>query len=87
MHFIVRIRKFKMRPSLNKKTISFFCFKTIDEVYLDHLNTSKSGRPHCTFIVKTKRRSYHLQAASDATARIWIDVIITGAQGNIDYQI
>lgn len=63
-----------------------FCFwQTIDEVYLDHLNTSKSGRPHCTFIVKTKRRSYHLQAASDAAARIWIDAIITGAQGNIDY--
>lgn len=52
---------------------------------MDHLNTSKSGRPHCTIIVKTKRRSYHLQAASDAAARIWIDAIITGAQGNIDY--
>ncbi|XP_020716881.1 pleckstrin homology-like domain family B member 2 isoform X2 [Ceratitis capitata] len=60
-------------------------FSTIDEVYLDHLNTSKSGRPHCTFIVKTKKRSYHLQAASDAAARIWIDAIITGAQGNLDY--
>ncbi|XP_055703759.1 pleckstrin homology-like domain family B member 1 isoform X2 [Phlebotomus papatasi] len=60
-------------------------FTTIDEVYLDHMNTSKSGRPHCTFIVKTKKRSYHLQAASDAAARIWIDAIITGAQGNIDY--
>lgn len=49
------------------------------------MNTSKSGRPYCTFIVKTKKRSYHLQAASDAAARIWIDAIITGAQGNIDY--
>ncbi|KAI9589688.1 putative leucine-rich repeat-containing protein DDB_G0290503 [Glossina fuscipes] len=60
-------------------------FSTIDEVYLDHLNASKSGRPHCTFIVKTKKRSYHLQAASGAAARIWIDAIITGAQGNLDY--
>ncbi|XP_050328530.1 uncharacterized protein LOC126758336 isoform X2 [Bactrocera neohumeralis] len=60
-------------------------FSTIDEVYLDHLNVSKSGRPHCTLIVKTKKRSYHLQAASDAAARIWIDAIITGAQGNLDY--
>ncbi|KAI8130735.1 hypothetical protein FF38_12768 [Lucilia cuprina] len=60
-------------------------FSTIDEVYLDHLNISKSGRPHCTFIVKTKKRSYQLQAASDAAARIWIDAIITGAQGNLDY--
>ncbi|XP_073817352.1 uncharacterized protein [Musca autumnalis] len=60
-------------------------FSTIDEVYLDHLNVSKSGRPHCTFIVKTKKRSYQLLAASDAAARIWIDAIITGAQGNLDY--
>ncbi|XP_023034913.1 pleckstrin homology-like domain family B member 2 isoform X3 [Drosophila willistoni] len=60
-------------------------FATIDEVYLDHLNASKSGRPHCTFIVKTKKRSYNLQAASDSAARIWIDAIITGAQGNLDY--
>ncbi|XP_005187628.1 pleckstrin homology-like domain family B member 1 [Musca domestica] len=60
-------------------------FSSIDEVYMDHLNASKSSRPHCTFIVKTKKRKYYLQAASDAAARIWIDVIITGAQGNIDY--
>lgn len=60
-------------------------FSTIDEVYLDHLNTSKSGRPHSTFVIKTKKRIYHLQAASDAATRIWIDAIITGAQGNIDY--
>ncbi|KNC23537.1 hypothetical protein FF38_14436 [Lucilia cuprina] len=60
-------------------------FSSIDEVYMDHLNVSKSSRPHSTFIVKTKKRSYYLQAASDTAARIWIDVIITGAQGNIDY--
>ncbi|XP_075166215.1 uncharacterized protein LOC142238424 [Haematobia irritans] len=60
-------------------------FSTIDEVYLDHLNISKSGRPHCTLIVKTKKRMYQLLAASDAAARIWIDAIITGAQGNLDY--
>lgn len=60
-------------------------FSSIDEVYMDHLNVSKSSRPHATFIVKTKKRSYFLQAASDTAARIWIDAIITGAQGNIDY--
>ncbi|XP_013101241.1 pleckstrin homology-like domain family B member 1 [Stomoxys calcitrans] len=60
-------------------------FSSIDEVYMDHLNASKSSRPHCTFIVKTKKRKYYLQAASDAASRIWIDAIITGAQGNVDY--
>ncbi|KAH8289771.1 hypothetical protein KR054_010780 [Drosophila jambulina] len=68
-----------------RKTRGGAYFASIDEVYLDHLNASKSGRPHCTFIVKTKKRSYNLQAASDSAARIWIDAIITGAQGNLDY--
>ncbi|XP_063698882.1 pleckstrin homology-like domain family B member 1 [Culicoides brevitarsis] len=58
-------------------------FSAIDEVYLDHLNVTKSNRPHSTFIVKTKKRLYHLQAPSDQAARIWIDAIITGAQGNL----
>lgn len=72
--------------TLSHITNSFFpLLQTIDEVYLDHLNISKSGRPHCTLIVKTKKRSYQLLAASDAAARIWIDAIITGAQGNLDY--
>lgn len=54
------------------------------QVYLDHTNT-KTGR-FCIFVVKTKGRTYHLQAPSAATARIWIDVFITGAQGSfIDY--
>lgn len=60
-------------------------FSSIDEVYMDHLNLSKSSRPHSTFIVKTKKRSYYLQGASDIATRIWIDAIITGAQGNTDY--
>lgn len=68
-----------------KKPRGGACFPSIDEVYLDHFNTSKSGRPSCTFIVKTKKRSYNLQAASDAAARIWIDAIITGAHGNTEY--
>lgn len=61
-----------------------FPTKAIDEVYPDHLNATKSNRPRSTFIVKTKKRLYHLQAPSDAAARIWIDAIITGAQGNLN---
>lgn len=83
---LIKAKKNSKQFNIFLKMFSLFSIpQTIDEVYLDHLNTSKSGRPHCTFIVKTKRRSYHLQAASDAAARIWIDAIITGAQGNIDY--
>ncbi|OWR48070.1 putative pleckstrin proteiny domain family B member 2, partial [Danaus plexippus plexippus] len=57
----------------------------IEEVYLDHGNTSKSPSPQTTFIVKTKQRRYYLMAPSGEAARIWIDVIFTGAQGYTEY--
>lgn len=52
-------------------------FNAITDVYFDH-STSKR-----TFIVKTKSRTFTLQAPSTQATSIWIDVIITGAQGKI----
>ncbi|KAL4707538.1 hypothetical protein ACJJTC_000290 [Scirpophaga incertulas] len=60
-------------------------FQVIEEVYLDHGNTSRSPNPSTTFIVKTRQRRYYLMAPSGEAARIWIDVIFTGAQGYTDY--
>ncbi|XP_047508747.1 major antigen isoform X1 [Pieris napi] len=60
-------------------------FQVIEEVYLDHGNTSKSPNPQTTFIVKTKQRRYYLMAPSGEAARIWIDVMFTGAQGYTEY--
>ncbi|KAJ8708084.1 hypothetical protein PYW08_010450 [Mythimna loreyi] len=60
-------------------------FQVIEEVYLDHGNTSKSPNPVTTFIVKTRQRRYYLMAPSGEAARIWIDVIFTGAQGYTEY--
>ncbi|XP_049882029.1 227 kDa spindle- and centromere-associated protein isoform X2 [Pectinophora gossypiella] len=60
-------------------------FQVIEEVYLDHGNTSKSPSPQTTFIVKTRQRRYYLMAPSGEAARIWIDVIFTGAQGYTEY--
>ncbi|RVE49923.1 hypothetical protein evm_005391 [Chilo suppressalis] len=60
-------------------------FQVIEEVYLDHGNTSKSPNPSTTFIVKTRQRRYYLMAPSGEAARIWIDVIFTGAQGYTEY--
>ncbi|XP_047037750.1 pleckstrin homology-like domain family B member 2 isoform X2 [Helicoverpa zea] len=60
-------------------------FQVIEEVYLDHGNTSKSPNPLTTFIVKTRQRRYYLMAPSGEAARIWIDVIFTGAQGYTEY--
>ncbi|CAK1594841.1 unnamed protein product [Parnassius mnemosyne] len=60
-------------------------FQVIEEVYLDHGNTSKSPNPQTTFIVKTRQRRYFLMAPSGEAARIWIDVVFTGAQGYTEY--
>ncbi|XP_064292926.1 uncharacterized protein LOC128681249 isoform X2 [Plodia interpunctella] len=60
-------------------------FQVIEEVYLDHGNTSRSPSPQTTFIVKTRQRRYYLMAPSGEAARIWIDVIFTGAQGYTEY--
>ncbi|XP_048488164.1 repetitive organellar protein isoform X4 [Plutella xylostella] len=60
-------------------------FQVIEEVYLDHGNTSKSPSPQTTFIVKTRQRRYYLMAPSGESARMWIDVIFTGAQAYADY--
>ncbi|CAF1683052.1 unnamed protein product, partial [Adineta ricciae] len=35
-----------------------------------------------TFIVKTIERPYYLVAPTVESMRIWVDVIITGAEGN-----
>ncbi|CRK88060.1 CLUMA_CG001845, isoform A [Clunio marinus] len=54
-------------------------FNAITDVYFDH-SSMKNNR---TFIVKTKSKMYTLQAPSQQACSIWIDVIITGAQGKI----
>jgi len=53
-------------------------FNAISDVYFDHSIALKR-----TFIVKTKTRTFTLQAPSTQACSIWIDVIITGAQGKI----
>ncbi|XP_072933843.1 uncharacterized protein [Epargyreus clarus] len=60
-------------------------FQVIEEVYLDHGNTSRSPSPATTLIVQTRRRRYCLLAPSGAAARVWIDVLYTGAQGHRGY--
>jgi hypothetical protein len=60
-------------------------FQSIFEVYIDHLQSISLRSPEpreATFIVKTNQRSYYLVAPTIETMRIWIDVIITGAEGN-----
>jgi hypothetical protein len=61
-------------------------FQSIEEVYVDHLNSVKSPNPQVTFVVKTNERTYHLMAPSPEAMRIWVDVIFTGAEGYQEFE-
>ncbi|XP_063059581.1 pleckstrin homology-like domain family B member 1 isoform X8 [Engraulis encrasicolus] len=57
-------------------------FQAIEEVYYDHLRSAtKSPNPSLTFCVKTHDRLYFMVAPSAEAMRIWMDVIVTGAEG------
>ncbi|XP_074833274.1 pleckstrin homology-like domain family B member 1 isoform X3 [Carettochelys insculpta] len=67
-------------------------FQAIEEVYYDHLRSAakkglfnlsftNSPNPTLTFCVKTHDRLYYMVAPSAEAMRIWMDVIVTGAEG------
>ncbi|XP_077962593.1 pleckstrin homology-like domain family B member 1 isoform X28 [Gasterosteus aculeatus] len=57
-------------------------FQAIEEVYYDHLRSAtKSPNPSLTFCVKTHDRLYYMVAPAADAMRIWMDVIVTGAEG------
>uniref|UniRef100_A0A3Q2U2B4 Pleckstrin homology-like domain family B member 1 n=1 Tax=Fundulus heteroclitus TaxID=8078 RepID=A0A3Q2U2B4_FUNHE len=61
-------------------------FQAIEEVYYDHLRSATKVRltspnPALTFCVKTHDRLYYMVAPSAEAMRIWMDVIVTGAEG------
>ncbi|KAG8039952.1 hypothetical protein G9C98_000669 [Cotesia typhae] len=73
----------------SKKTRGLIYFQSIEEVYVDHMNTVRSPQPSLTFIIKTSTRTYHLMAPSSEAMRVWVDVVFTGAEGyhEFDHQV
>ncbi|XP_072440770.1 pleckstrin homology-like domain family B member 2 isoform X10 [Chiloscyllium punctatum] len=84
----------------NKRTLSYYAdkhetklkgviyFQAIEEVYYDHLkNAHKSPNPLLTFSVKTRDRIFYMVAPSPETMRIWMDVIVTGAEGYTQFMV
>lgn len=61
-------------------------FAAIQDVYIDHLRQNKSPNPLLTFCVKTTNRVYFLVAPSPEAMRIWMDVIVTGAEGYKEFR-
>jgi hypothetical protein len=66
--------------------INCLLFQSIEEVYVDHLNSVKSPNPQLTFCVKSAERTYHLMAPSAEAMRMWVDVIFTGAEGYQEFE-
>uniref|UniRef100_A0A8C9QZY6 Pleckstrin homology-like domain family B member 1 n=1 Tax=Scleropages formosus TaxID=113540 RepID=A0A8C9QZY6_SCLFO len=66
-------------------------FQAIEEVYFDHLRNaakvSSSPNPRLTFCVKTHDRLYYMVAPSAEAMRIWMDVIVTGAEGYTEFMM
>ncbi|XP_029313606.1 pleckstrin homology-like domain family B member 1 isoform X2 [Cottoperca gobio] len=84
----------------NRRTLSYYSdkheaklkgviyFQAIEEVYYDHLkNAHKSPTPSMTFSVKTHDRVYYMVAPSPEAMRIWMDVIVTGAEGYTQFMV
>ncbi|XP_034562342.1 pleckstrin homology-like domain family B member 1 isoform X2 [Notolabrus celidotus] len=84
----------------NRRTLSYYSdkheaklkgviyFQAIEEVYYDHLkNAHKSPNPTLTFSVKTHDRVYYMVAPSPEAMRIWMDVIVTGAEGYTQFMV
>ncbi|XP_078726138.1 pleckstrin homology-like domain family B member 1 isoform X10 [Lampetra fluviatilis] len=92
-----KIRTWRKRWFLfdrNKRTFSYYAdkhetklkgliyFQAIEEVYYDHLKSAhKSPSPSLTFCLKTNERVFYLVAPSPEAMRIWMDVLVTGAEG------
>ncbi|XP_076129843.1 pleckstrin homology-like domain family B member 1 isoform X2 [Alosa pseudoharengus] len=84
----------------NRRTLAYYAdkhetkmkgviyFQAIEEVYYDHLkNAHKSPNPSLTFSVKTQDRVYYMVAPSAEAMRIWMDVIVTGAEGHTHFLV
>lgn len=84
----------------NRRTLTYYAdkhenkmkgviyFQAIEEVYYDHLkNAHKSPNPSLTFSVKTHDRVYYMVAPSPEAMRIWMDVIVTGAEGHMHFMV
>uniref|UniRef100_UPI00398F3BB5 pleckstrin homology-like domain family B member 3 n=1 Tax=Pristiophorus japonicus TaxID=55135 RepID=UPI00398F3BB5 len=71
---------------LETKLKGVIYFQAIEEVYFDHLRSaSTSPNPSLTFCLKTYDRLFYMVAPSDVALRIWIEVILTAVEGNIQF--
>ncbi len=72
--------------SVNSPDLMFQCFPLEAKLY-SYFSLSQSPNPSLTFSVKTHDRIYYMVAPSPEAMRIWMDVIVTGAEGYTQFMI
>uniref|UniRef100_A0A3Q4MCH2 PH domain-containing protein n=1 Tax=Neolamprologus brichardi TaxID=32507 RepID=A0A3Q4MCH2_NEOBR len=71
-----------------KGVIYFQCIITLSSSFTIHsLSLPQSPNPSLTFSVKTHDRVYYMVAPSPEAMRIWMDVIVTGAEGYTQFMV
>lgn len=55
--------------------------------FLSNPISPKSPNPSLTFSVKTHDRVYYMVAPSPEAMRIWMDVMVTGAEGHMHFMV
>jgi len=67
------------------KVKGYIYFQSIEDVFFDHLKMFKSPNAALTFCIKCYDRIYYLVAPSSEAMRIWMDTVVTGAEGYKEY--
>uniref|UniRef100_A0A3Q3CGS2 PH domain-containing protein n=1 Tax=Haplochromis burtoni TaxID=8153 RepID=A0A3Q3CGS2_HAPBU len=69
-----------------------YCYSNRHGLLVSHTTTQcplceGSPNPSLTFSVKTHDRVYYMVAPSPEAMRIWMDVIVTGAEGYTQFMV
>lgn len=64
-----------------------FCLLNMPSLTVFFLSPVQSPNPSLTFNVKTHDRVYYMVAPSPEAMRIWMDVIVTGAEGYTQFMV
>lgn len=65
-----------------KKPNGVIFFPDIQDVYLDHQNKHKAPNRRIGIVIIASSRRLVLAAKTPESARIWVDAIVTGCEGN-----
>ncbi|MEQ2163913.1 Pleckstrin y-like domain B member 1 [Goodea atripinnis] len=71
----------KMGGKIKSWKKRWFVFDRLKRTFSYYVGTTESPNPPLTFCVKTHDRLYYMVAPSAEAMRIWMDVIVTGAEG------